>query len=162
MSEKIKILMAPFCKPRHDGKMNAKNYPYWNEVLLEIAPVYDITQIVYGSEQWLKGVGYADNLSLNHTEHLMRETNMFLCIDTYLQHMGHFLGKPGVVIFGPSDPALFGYKDNINLYVDGKYFRPHQYQTWNEWDFNKDAFVLPDVVINAVHEMASDCSKNKI
>ncbi len=160
-----KIIVAPYSKLRTDGKPNAKNYPWWTEVLSELATDYDIIQVVFGAEPKIEvnvetllfnaafvgspgpRVEYAVNMPLPDIEHLMRSCDSFMCVDNYMQHMGHWLGKRGVVLYGPSDPDLFGYKENLNLYAGRKYFRPFQFQTWQEWDFTPDAFVKPEQVV---------------
>lgn len=155
-----KIIFAPYPKPRTDGKMNAKSYPYWQEVVDELSVDFKLIQIVHGNEHPFVAsskncpneVEHLMHVKFKEIEHLVEMSDTFLCVDNYLQHVGHYVGNTGVVLFGPSDPKLFGYSDNVNLFASEKYFRPHQFQTWNEWEYRKDAFVGPDVVISAVRE----------
>lgn len=160
-----RIAISPYSKPRSDGRPNAKNYPWWTEVLTCLAPEYDLIQIVHGQEPQLEidieslishaafhgsplpRIEHAIGLRLPAIEELVRSCDAFMCVDNYLQHLGQWCGKRGVVLYGPSDPALFGYKENLNLYAGRKYFRPFQFQTWQEWEFTPDAFVKPEQVV---------------
>ena len=58
----------------------------------------------------------------------------------------------GIVLFGQSDPAHFGYPTNINLLKDKKYLRKEQFLFW--WHesvaFRADAFVGPEVVVKTL------------
>lgn len=165
MKKRMDIIVAPYSKHRTDGKPNAKNYPWWTEVLTELAKEHAVTQLVYGDEPRIEvdaetlisqaafvgsplpGISHMHNAPLPYVEKFVSSCDMFMCVDNFLQHMGHWLGKRGVVLYGPSDPTLFGYKENLNLYADRKYFRPFQFQTWQEWDFTPDAFVKPEQVV---------------
>lgn len=163
MKDKLNILVAPYSNRRIDGKLNSKNYPHWRVLLGMLVKNNYVTQVVYGNEpviqiydQNIGSPAIDSNFSVARVngvveiEKLVLQHDLALCVDNYLHHMAHYLKKPAIVLFGPSDPLLFGYFENINLYAHKKYFRPMQFQTWNEWDFSPEAFVLPERVVEAV------------
>lgn len=49
---------------------------------------------------------------------LLEKCETFVSVDTFLQHAGHAIGKKGVVLFGPTDPAIFGHESNLNIYLN--------------------------------------------
>jgi ADP-heptose:LPS heptosyltransferase len=67
-----------------------------------------------------------------------------------LHHLAHTVGKKGIVLFSQSDPKHFGYEENINLYKDKKFFRQNQFDIWEFANYNKDAFVEPEVILNVI------------
>lgn len=141
------IIVAPYSKPRIDGKPNAKNYPWWAEVVRVMRDDgFVLKQIVYGDETPIEGMEHVFGKSLPEIENIVRESDGFMCVDNYMQHMAHCLGKCGVVIFGPSDPRIFGYDENMNVLPEKPKLRPMQFQTWQEWDFDESAFEMPEVV----------------
>lgn len=66
-----------------------------------------------------------------------------------LPHLAWSIGQPGVAIFGPSDPNIFGHVENINLLKDRRYLRERQFWLWSQYEPNPEAFVDPKVVIAA-------------
>lgn len=157
MSKKTSIIVAPYPKLRTDGKVNAKCYPYWI-ILFDMLSEYEVIQLVGPGEVPIpsgKHVEHFHTKSLIDVERKLKNSDLFLCVDNYLQHMAHYLGKRGIALYGPSNPKIFGYPENENLYVSEKYFRPFQFQTWQEWDYNPEAFVKPEEVIFSINKITS-------
>jgi ADP-heptose:LPS heptosyltransferase len=151
--KKKKILISPWSRPRTDGKQNAKNYPYWNELAIMLdRDEYDVIQLIHGNEQQLlvNGITFKKDLTLPQIEKLVLSCDTFVCVDNFLHHLGHYVGVRGFVLYGVSDPSLFGYDTNINIYAGRKYFRQYQFQTWNEVEFNAEAFVNPNRVFEII------------
>jgi ADP-heptose:LPS heptosyltransferase len=117
----------------------AKSYPdpYWDE-LIKLLKDHEIKEI--------KGI-----LPEQEIIDLVNWCDTWISIDSFLQHLCAYKNlKPGIVLWGLSDPELFGYKHNINLLKDRKYLRPDQYRWWNDVPYNADAFISPDEVIKAL------------
>lgn len=150
----MKIIVAPYSRSRKDGKRNPKNYPWWQLLLEELASDrHELTVITYGEEEHINVAAKTYTPGrLYSVESLLESHDMFMSVDNYMQHMAHFLGVRGVVMYGPSDPRIFGYKENLNLYEDEKFFRPHQFQTWDECDFSEDAFMRPEKALPLIRE----------
>jgi ADP-heptose:LPS heptosyltransferase len=47
---------------------------------------------------------------------IMNRCITWVSVDSFLNHAGYAIGKPGVVLFGSTNPKIFGHDDNINLY----------------------------------------------
>lgn len=148
------IVIQPFAKKLRDGKENPKNYPYWEEFLKLIKlhiPQEQIVQIgVEGEKQLVKD--FRKNLSFKELCRLVRRATICISIDSFLQHLCWYLKKPCIVLWGQSDPKIFGHKENINLLKDRKYLREKQFDIWEYTDYNQtrynaDAFVSPEEVI---------------
>lgn len=46
---------------------------------------------------------------------ILSECKTWVSVDTFLGHAGHAVKKPGVVLFGPTDPKIFGHDMNVNI-----------------------------------------------
>jgi len=151
----MSILISPFSKPMRDGKENPKNYPYWDEVVKTLVERgHEVSQLQYGSESTIPScreiVHYS---SVQIVEMLVDECDTYIAVDNFLQHLAHYRKKYGVVIWGKSDPALFGYPENTNLLKDPKFLRNHQFETWEAEQFDPNVFVDPQIVIEAVEKI---------
>jgi ADP-heptose:LPS heptosyltransferase len=148
------ILISPYAKPLRNGGNNPKNYPAWKEVVSGLNGE-EIIQIGAEDEEAISNkVKLKKNLSFAEIEELVKKCRVWVSIDTFLPHMAHRLGKPGVVIFGQSDPNIFGYPENKNLLVDRKYLRPDQFLIWEQAEYIKEAFVKPEVVVESIRGVA--------
>ena len=148
-----KIIISPYSR-RLRGKegINPKNYPYWKEVIkgLKDKGIY-ILQIGVLGEEKIEGVdGFLTNQPLTKLEELIKEYNTWISIDNFFQHFGDLIGKSGIVIFGQSDPLIFGHSTNDNILKDRKYLRQDQFNLWEAVEFNKECFVEPQIVIDKV------------
>lgn len=145
------ILISPYSRKLRNGKENPKNYPYWGELVKELATTDEIIQI--GVEPELKLVPDCRfGLSLDEIAELVSECSVWISVDNFLQHLvnNRKIDKRGVVIWGISDPRLFGYKSNKNIFKNKKYFRPNQFGTWEQAEFKENVFVNPEEVLVAV------------
>ncbi len=57
------------------------------------------------------------------------------------------------MLFGISDPIIFGHPENVNLLRDRKYLRPHQYDLYYVNEYCNEAFVTPEEVVKALSEI---------
>ena len=141
------IIISPYSKFMRNGAKHPKNYPFWEEVLKQIKePVVQVG--VSGETQLVND--FRQNLSLPDLAKLVQESKTWMSCDSFFQHFCWDLGKPGVVIFGQSDPNIFGHSENINLLKDRKYLREKQFWIWEQAEYNEDAFVSPEMVIQAL------------
>jgi ADP-heptose:LPS heptosyltransferase len=144
----MKILIFPFAKPIAQGKFHPKNYPWWPE-LLEMLKSHTIIQVGTDGEHQLVD-DFRKNLSITDLSTLIRECDTWIGIDSFGQHLCWELGVKGIVIFGQSDPNIFGHSENINLLKDRKYLREKQFWLWEQTEFNSDAFVTPEEIIKVL------------
>ena len=141
------IILSPYAKFMRNGQQHPKNYPYWKEVISRIKE--PIVQIGVEGEQPLVS-DFRKNLSLPQLATLIGECKTWLGVDSFFQHYCWDQGKPGIAIFGQSDPNIFGHPENINLLKDRKYLREKQFWIWEQADFIEESFVSPDVVIESL------------
>ena len=150
----MKILLAISSRKLRNGKINPKNYPYGPELikLLRKKGMISVQVRTQEDETFAADEVYT-NSSYDELIKLINECDTFITVDNYIQHLASYLGKKGIVIFSKSDPKHFGYSENINLLKDENYLRKHQFQTWEEDEFAKEAFVQPEVIINALKQI---------
>lgn len=139
------IIISPYAKRLRNGKDNPKNYPYWEEVVSLIGNKEHIVQIGIDGEKQLVD-DFRKNLSLEQLAELVGECRTWVSIDSFFQHFCWNLGIPGVVLFGQSDPNIFGHPENINLLKDRSYLYPNQFLIWEQIPHRNDCFVDPKVV----------------
>jgi len=149
-----KIIISPWSKLlRTPGKPNPKNPPlvWWKEVvnLLKQKDIY-IIQIGINGEEPIGANEIQFNLSLQGLKELTKKCDTFISVDNFFPHLTNLVGKPGIVVWAKSSPKIYGYPTNINLLKDEKYLRTDQFGTWEECNYDLNAFVEPQVVVNSV------------
>ncbi len=140
------IIISPYSRELNNKVPNPKNYPHWNEfikLVKERFPDISTVQIGTNKEQRLeltdRFIADADVKSLIP---LINESLCWLSVDNFFQHFCFYNKlKNGIVLWGQSDPALFGYATNVNLLKSPHYLRPNQGATWEEAVLEKDAFI---------------------
>lgn len=149
----MKIIVSLYSKPLKTGAKSPKDYPYAQQLVdLLVKNGHEVIQVAYGAEPVLTSVTELRNAKLREIEDMLKTCDTYICVDTYLQHMAHYLGIRGIVIFAMSNPEYFGYPDNINIVKDNKYFKTQQFQPWDMIQANDEAFVEPSVVVEAVNK----------
>jgi ADP-heptose:LPS heptosyltransferase len=138
------IIIAPFAKMLRNGNKNPKNYPYWKE-LVSMVDEHIIQVGVDGEEQLVDD--FRKNLKLNDLKELILESRRWISVDSFFQHFCWDVGVPGIVLWGQSNPYIFGHKENINLFKDESYFLQNQFVTWEMIPYRADCFVNPSEVL---------------
>ncbi len=145
----MNIIIHPYSSCLPNGKENAKNYPYWEElVTLLQSDGHDILQIgVSGERQLVKD--FRPNLNPEQHKEMLAYADTFICVDSWYPHFVRCFRPElkGIVLWGVSNPQIFGYPQNFNLYVDKKYFRPLQFDMWHNVEYNAKAFVSAGFVM---------------
>lgn len=130
----------------------AKVYPHWEE-LIERLSGHSIVQIGLKSEKQLVE-DFRTNLTYKEISEVIKTSDLWISVDNFLPHLvdnmlvKNGISKPGIVLWGQSDPRLFGYNYNSNLTM-GKY-RKDQYMWWKDVEQKVDCFVSVDTVINTI------------
>jgi ADP-heptose:LPS heptosyltransferase len=141
------ILIHPFAKPLLKGTENPKNYPYWSELVQELAKIEHVVQIgVEGEKQLVPD--FRKNLPMNELRQLIKECRTWIGIDSFFQHLAWSESKPGIVLWSVSDPNIYGHPENINLLKDRKYLATNQFLWWEYTEHNPDAFVKPKEMLH--------------
>lgn len=149
------ILISPYARKLRNGSTDhPKNYPYWDRLIPLIQNLDNIVQVGYRDEEPLPGVtDIRMNLSLTDLASLIGECKTWVSVDSFFQHYCWDLGKPGVALWGQSDPLIFGHPENINLLKSRVYLRDKQFWQWEQTNYNPAAFVQPGEVINALNKL---------
>lgn len=138
------ILIAPYAKKLNNDKENPKNYPFWDELIEMIdEPIIQIG--IEGEKQLVPD--FRKNLSILELKHLLDECRTWIGVDSFFQHLAWSVNKPGIVLWGISDPNIYGHKENTNLLKDRVYLAESQFLWWEAFEHNSDAFVKPKEVI---------------
>lgn len=146
------IIISPWSRELRDKSYNPKNYPYWLEVIEGLKDDWDIIQIGVKGEKQLTD-DFRVNLPLKEVGYLLLDPkcHTWISVDNFLPHLAHVVGKePGVVLWGISDPNIFGYRENKNLLKARKYLREQQFAVWDGLTYDPKVFVTADRVIEAV------------
>jgi ADP-heptose:LPS heptosyltransferase len=146
----MKILIFPYAKHMRNGLEHPKNYPWWPELIAQLhAQGHEIVQVGVAGEPELVS-DYRKNLTLPELELLVKECDTWIGVDSFGQHFCWSLGVRGIVLFGQSDPVIFGHDENVNLLKDRSYLREKQFWLWEQCDARDDAWVIPNDVVTAL------------
>lgn len=151
----MKIVIAPFAAKLATRALNPKNYNRWPELVhLVNASGHEVTQIGCEGEPRIAGVAhFLIGWPLDRLKWLINSADLWISVDSFLPHLcATERLKPGIVLWGVSDPARFGYPHNINLLKSTDYLRPLQFQHWKNVPYDPDAFVSPEEVLKAINE----------
>ena len=149
----MKIVIHPWSRKLRNGNNNPKNFPYWKELvsLLE-KDGHELIQIGEEGEEQLVS-DFRKGLPFRDLKDLAKQCDTWIAVDSFFQHLAWRIGKKGIVLFGQSNPRIFGHPENINLYAGERYFRAWQYGTWEECDYIKEAFVKSETVIENINKI---------
>ena len=130
------IIISPYAKKLHNGKVNPKNYPYWKELIKLIdQPIIQIG--IDGEEQLVPD--FRKNLSLDELGNLVDECKTWVSCDSFFQHFCWDRKKYGIVLWSVSDPNIFGHPEN-----------PNQFLWWDFTEYDATKFVLPEEVVKFI------------
>lgn len=138
------IIIAPYSQKLRNGKINPKNYPYWKE-LIELIDEPIIQVGVIDEVQLVPD--FRKNLPISELRNLINECRTWISCDSFIQHLGWDEKKQGIVLWGPSDPLIFGHPENINLLKDRSHLVINQFIWWEATEHNNERFVSPQVVL---------------
>lgn len=145
-----KCIISPFSRPLRNGKQNPKNYPYWKE-LIKLLPYHVIQIGVKGEDKLVKDCRF--NLSIKELKALIKECDLWISVDTFLPHLAHHVGKSGVVIWGKSDPNIFGYLENKNVIINREKLRSNQFIFWENEVFDESVFPKPEQLLKIINDL---------
>lgn len=146
------IIISPYAKKLRTEGINPKNYPHWKKLVACLTLIgEEIVQIgVDGEEQLVED--FRKNLSLEDLKSLVSECRTWISVDSFFQHYAWDLGKPGIVLWGQSDPNIFGHPENTNLLKGREYLRPTQFWMWEQAEYRTDCWVEPEEVLKHLNK----------
>lgn len=138
------IIIAPYAQKLRNENQNPKNYPYWKELISMIdEPIVQVG--IEGETQLVDD--FRKNLSMSELKQLVLQCRTWISVDSFFQHFCWDIGKYGIVIWGQSDPNIFGHPENINLLKDRSYLLKKQFFMWEMIEYREDSFVMPNEII---------------
>ena len=143
------IIISPYSKALLSGKQNPKNYPHWKELIAMIdEPIVQVG--IEGEAQLVSD--FRKNLPITELRKLIQECRTWISCDSFFQHLGWDEGKKGIVLWGVSDPLIYGHPENINLLADKKYLAENQFLWWEFVEHQNERFVKPEIVLEHLKE----------
>jgi len=146
------ILYAPFAarQPQLNGSGSPKDYPFAKELAERmIAAGHRVIQVgVEGEAQMVPE--FRTNLSFDGVGELISGCDTAVCVDSYLQHHCWYLNKRAIVLWGISDPLIFGHSIHLNLLKDRQFLRQNQFDLYYSNQHRPEAFVSPEEVLKAL------------
>lgn len=145
----MKVIISPYSRSLKNKLPNPKNYPYFPKLIKELKNKgWYIIQIgIDGEEKFEEVDEYQFNLNFQELKQLTLFSDTFISVDNFYPHFCNLINKSGIVIFSQSNPDIFGHKLHINLLKDIKYLKNNQFSTWEETQFNIEAFIPPEIII---------------
>jgi ADP-heptose:LPS heptosyltransferase len=143
------IIISPYSKALINGNKNPKNYPYWEELIAQIdEPIVQVG--IEGEKQLVPD--FRKNLPITELRKLIQECRIWISCDSFFQHLGWDEGKKGIVLWGVSDPLIYGHPENINLLTDRKHLAENQFLWWEFVKHQNERFVKPEIVLEHLKE----------
>ena len=144
------IIISPYARKMKNGEENPKHYPYWKDLIKLLKDRgYNIVQIGIEGETKIDGVdSFETDISFTKLSFLIRKSQFWISVDNFINHYGSYLRKRGAVIWGKSDPNIFGYEQNVNILKSRKNLRKNQFLTWEEDFFDPNVFLHAKSIIH--------------
>lgn len=90
---------------------------YWIKVIEGLKDKFTVVQVGGPGEKIYPGaLSLIGKMSPRQAGALLTKCVTFVSVDSFLAHLAASVYIPGVVLYGRSDPKIWGYKHNINLY----------------------------------------------
>ena len=143
------IIISPYSKALLSGKQNPKNNPNSKELIAMIdEPIIQVG--IEGEEQLVPD--FRKNLPIPALRELLWQCRTWVSCDSFFQHLAWDEGVPGMVLWGVSDPLIYGHPENINLLEDRKHLAENQFLWWEFVDHRNERFVKPKIVLEHLKE----------
>lgn len=152
-----KILISPYSAKLRNGQPNPKNYPHWPRLVQLLSQSgYEVIQIGIAGEDRIESVSqFIIGWPFDKLRQLAEDCATWISVDNFFPHFANCERlKPGIVLFGQSDPRIFGYPQNGNLLRGRDYLRQFPYDIWEAATYRADAFVYPENVMLHIHRLA--------
>jgi ADP-heptose:LPS heptosyltransferase len=145
------ILISPWAKALRNGKENAKNYAYWKELVgLLKNSGFHVIQVGVTGERDIGAHEKRLNLNLTQLKELIDSCAAVITVDSFIQHYCWYIGKQAVVLWGVSDPLIFGHPENINLLKSRESLRPDPFRWWEDVEYSNYVWFSPEYVYEEI------------
>jgi ADP-heptose:LPS heptosyltransferase len=86
------------------------------EKMIKFYPKFNFLQIGKNNENTIKNTIDLRSKSLREQLSILFHCNFFIGIDSFWNHAAKALNVKSIILFGPTDPKIHGYDENINIY----------------------------------------------
>lgn len=162
MTDGIKqVIISPYAAKLRSGQNNPKNYPYWQELVQLLKnDGFRVIQVGVAGENIIGGVDEVKfSLSFDDLYKLIflnnYSNNEVISVDSFIPHFCSNcseLPRRSTVIWGQSDPNIFGYSHNLNLLKNRKYLRKEQFLFWENVPYIKESFLTAEEIFTKLKE----------
>jgi hypothetical protein len=138
--------------------MQAKNYPYWNEVIFLIKKILEengISIVILGRDPDFQIQGchnLVNQTNISQTNYILRNSLLHCCNDTWTAHRAGYLGIPLVEIFGSTSIANHSphtYNKDKTIFIESHRFnRNPSFQSQEQPQ--TIALISPESIANAI------------
>ena len=145
------IIIAPWAKALRNGNENAKNYPFSSQLVSLLRHHgFHIIQIGSDGEKLIGADEVKFGLSLEELKLLINNSYAVITVDSFIQHYCWYIGKSAIVLWGKSDPLIFGHSENVNLLKDRKNLRSDAFRWWEDVVYDANVFVSPQIIFEVL------------
>ena len=94
---------------------------YWKKLVSMLTKEFDVVQVGGPNEEPITGVTtyLMGATNIRQTMALVKNSLSFIAVDSFIGHVGPAVGRSGVVLFGRSNPYIFGHDLNVNIWIEG-------------------------------------------
>lgn len=140
------LIISPYSKKLLGKDFSPKDYPHWIELIESLNNHFTTVQIGEIKEKELNCNELILGASFEELVKLTEGKN-WLSVDSFLPHLINSTHKTsGVVIFGISDPEIFGYGYNMNVIKGHQFIKKNKFEFYSEKDVNLDAWLKPNIL----------------
>lgn len=147
----------------------------YNELIKKLKDLYpDVLLVQLGDDSkfgYIEGIdiNLVEKTSLEECKVILKNSLLLISGEGGLVHFNHFLNNKSVVLFGPTNPDVFGYEENINItsrgcdsYCEGvaEVWRYRCIKGYDVPPCMNDISV--DCVLDAVKEIMNSCNKYEL
>ena len=86
----------------------------WEELIRQM-PSYTFVQLGLLTDELIAGGVDMRGLSVRESASIMQASLAYVGVDSFLSHVAVAVATPGVILFGPGSPVIFGHACNINI-----------------------------------------------
>lgn len=104
--------------PSTEGTKNKEWFAGHWEQLISSMPQYSFIQLGLAKDELVKGAIDMRGISIRDSMAVIKASMCYVGIDSFMAHAATAVSTPAVVLFGATQPAVFGSLSNLNLYTD--------------------------------------------
>ena len=133
-----------------------KMYPYWTYLSILLKEKgHIVKQLKFLNEPAVNNVEIVDNPSHIKIVELLKDKNSYLISnDSFIPHLlnYHLPNKKSFVLFGVTDPKIYGYSQNINILKSNNFLLPNQFLNLDKLKSDKNIWPEPIFILEIIEK----------